>query len=242
MPSAPVEFCNDLLRHRGGFQPAGIVRMASDQHPRLERFDRQRLAFEHLVNHVKTRAAPCLDPAFDSDPVAMSRGDVEFRPRVHHRYADQPVFLDDVLLGEAGRLEHDRGAIVEHLEIARVIHDVGGVAVAPLDLHIAAVDEHARPLAYFGAMRSEASSRTTSPFRYGLSIMCSASEAYSSGAPSRCGNGMADARLSCAACGNAPSNGVRNRPGAIVSTRIPNCASSRAIGSVMPTMPPFEAE
>src|ERR1700754_445381 len=242
MPSASLEFRNDLLRYRRRFQPAGIVRMAPDQHAGFECLDCQRLVLEHVVDHIKTRAAPGLDPAFDPDPVAMGRRDMEFRPRVDHRYADEAILLDDVLLGEAGRLEHDRGGVVEHLEIARVIHDVGGVAVAPLDLHIAAVDEHARPLAYFGAMRSEASSRTTSPFRYGLSIMCSASEAYSSGEPSRCGNGMAEARLSCAACGNAPSSGVRNRPGAMVSTRMPNCASSRAIGSVMPTMPPFDAE
>src|ERR1700739_5132782 len=95
---------------------------------------------------------------------------MEFRPRVDHGNADQPVFVNDVLLGEAGRLEHDRGRIVEHREIARVIDDVGGVAVAPLDLDIAPVHEHGA--AYFGAMRSDAASRTTSPLRYGLSIMC----------------------------------------------------------------------
>ena len=53
--------------------------------------------------------------------------------------------------------------VVEHLEIARVIDDIGGVAIAPLDLHVASVNEHG--LSYFGAMRSEASSRTTSPLR-----------------------------------------------------------------------------
>ena len=53
--------------------------------------------------------------------------------------------------------------VVEHREIARVIDDVGGVAVAPLDLDIAPVHEHGA--AYFGAMRSDASSRTTSPLR-----------------------------------------------------------------------------
>src|SRR3954462_6480943 len=241
MPSALLESCDDLLRPRRRFQSARVVRMAADQHAGLERLDRQPLGLEHVVDHVEARAAPGLDAALDGDPVAMGRGDMEFRARIDHRYSDQAVFFDDVLLGEAGGLEHDRGGIVEHLEIARVIHDVGGVAVAPLDLHLAAMDEH-RYLTYFGAMRSEASSRTTSPLRYGLSIMCSASEAYSSGAPSRCGNGIAEARLSCAACGNAPSSGVRNRPGAMVSTRMPNCASSRAIGSVMPTMPPFDAE
>ena len=38
------------------------------------------------------------------------------------------------------------------------------------------------------------------------------------------------------------SNGVSNKPGAIVITRMPLLARSRAIGSVMPTTPPFDAE
>src|SRR5882724_1485186 len=238
--SAPHELRNDLLRHRRRFQPRRIVRVTSDQHTGFERLDRQRLALEYLVDDFKARALEALDPAFDRDPVAMGRGDVKFRPRVHHRNADQAIFPDDVLLGKTSGLEQDRGRIVEHLEIARVIDDVGGVAVAPLDLHIPAVDEHAIPQR--GAMRSEASSRTTSPFRYGLSIMCSASEANSSACPSRRGNGIDAARLSCASCGRLANSGVRNNPGAMVSTRMPNCASSRAIGSVIATMPPFEAE
>src|ERR1700709_1446377 len=102
---------------------------------------------------------------------------MEFRPRVHHRNADQPIFLHDVLLGEAGGLEHDRGGVVEHLEIARVIDHVRRAAVAQLDLHIAAVNEHAWSLAYCRGSRTEASRCTTSPNKYGLSIMCSASEA-----------------------------------------------------------------
>ena len=36
--------------------------------------------------------------------------------------------------------------------------------------------------------------------------------------------------------------GVRNRPGAMVQTRMPMLERSRAIGSVMPTTPPLEAE
>src|SRR6185312_14080330 len=99
----------------------------------------------------------------DGDPVAMRRGDVEFGAGVDHGNADQPVFVHDVLLGETGRLEHDRGGVVEHREITRVVDDVGGVAIAPLDLDIAPVHEHG--VAYFGAMRSDASSRTTSPLR-----------------------------------------------------------------------------
>src|SRR5439155_605244 len=38
--------------------------------------------------------------------------------------------------------EQGRGRIVEHREIARVIDDVSGVAVTPLDLDVAPVHEH----------------------------------------------------------------------------------------------------
>src|SRR5712664_4103288 len=62
---------------------------------------------------------------------------------------DRQSFALEHLVGhlEARTLETldpalDRGRVVEHLEIARVIDDVGGVAVTPLDLHIPAVDEH----------------------------------------------------------------------------------------------------
>ena len=44
-----------------------------------------------------------------------------------------------------------------------------------------------------------------------------------------------------ASSGSAASSGVSNRPGAIVITRTPRPAMSRAAGRVMPTMPPFEA-
>jgi hypothetical protein len=41
--------------------------------------------------------------------------------------------------------------------------------------------------------------------------------------------------------GQAASSGVSNRPGAIVFTRMPTPARSRAAGRVMPTTPPLEA-
>src|SRR6266852_74128 len=140
--SALLEPGNDLFRYGCRFQPRRIVRMTADQHTGFERLDRQSFPLEHLVGHLEARTLETLDPALDRDPVAMGRRDIEFRPRVHHRNADQTIFLDDVLLRKAGGLEHDRGRVVEHLEIARIIDDVGGVAVTPLDLYIPAVDEH----------------------------------------------------------------------------------------------------
>ena len=43
-------------------------------------------------------------------------------------------------------------------------------------------------------------------------------------------------------CGAAASSGVLKMPGRIVLTRIASFERSRAIGRVMPTTPPFEAE
>ena len=59
--------------------------------------------------------------------------------------------------------------------------------------------------------------------------------------PRRLGNGIDAPSAACASGGSSPSSGVSNRPGAIVTTRMPNCASSRASGSVSATMPPFDA-
>ena len=75
-----------------------------------------------------------------------------------------------------------------------------------------------------------------------LATMCEASAAYSRGSPRREGNGTCAPRLFCASADRPIIIGVRNRPGAMVQTRMPTEARSRAIGKVMPTTPPFEAE
>src|SRR5437763_1889044 len=88
-------------------------------------------------------------------------------------------------------------------------------------------------------MRSAPSSRMTSPLRYAFSTMCLTSAAYSSGLPRRDGNGIcasSDCRTSSRS--NA-SIGVSAGPGAIVITRMPWRASSRAIGSVRLTTSTF---
>ena len=59
--------------------------------------------------------------------------------------------------------------------------------------------------------------------------------------PAAAGRGLAPSDF-LASSGNAAIIGVLNRPGAMVTTRMPSFANSRAIGSVMPTTPPFEAE
>src|SRR5882757_642469 len=140
--SALLEPRDYLLRYGCRFQPVGIVRVTPDQHASLERLDRQRLALEHLVGHLEAGALEALDPAFDRDPVAMGGSNMKLGAGIDHGNADQAVFVDDILLRKTGGLEHDRGRIIEHREVARVIDDVGGVAIAPLDLHVAPMDEH----------------------------------------------------------------------------------------------------
>ena len=82
----------------------------------------------------------------------------------------------------------------------------------------------------------------TSPLSIGFSTMCTANAPYSSGLPSRLGCGTCLPSDSLAGSGRPASNGVSNRPGAIVTTRMPLLARSRAMGNVIPTTPPFDAE
>ena len=56
------------------------------------------------------------------------------------------------------------------------------------------------------------------------------------------GTGTAAPSAARVASGNPASSGVSNVPGAIVHTRTPDDARSRAAGSVIPTIPPLEAE
>jgi hypothetical protein len=73
-------------------------------------------------------------------------------------------------------------------------------------------------------------------------MMSMASSAYSTGFARRCGNGTDFSSWAR----NSPSTpfiiGVSTIPGAIVLTRIPLLARSRAAGRVRPTTPPFEDE
>jgi hypothetical protein len=61
---------------------------------------------------------------------------------------------------------------------------------------------------YFGAMRIAPSILIVDPFNILFSMMCFTSAAYSSGWPSRLGNGTCSASETSAASGRLPSNGV----------------------------------
>ena len=95
---------------------------------------------------------------------------------------------------------------------------------------------------YFGGIRRAPSSRIVSPLSMVFSAIDATSAAYSEGLPSRCGKGTPSPRALRASSGSAASSGVSNRPGAMVFTRTPRPARSRAAGRVMPTTPPLEAE
>src|SRR6185312_14819368 len=94
---------------------------------------------------------------------------------------------------------------------------------------------------YFGAIRIAPSRRITSPFSIGLPTISRTSDANSAGLPSRGGNGTILPSASCTSAVRLAIIGVSKMPGAIVITRMPDRASSRAIGSVMPTTPAFDA-
>ena len=83
---------------------------------------------------------------------------------------------------------------------------------------------------YRGAMRMAPSRRMVSPFSIGFSTMWTARLPYSEASPSRAGCGTWAPRLLRASSLRPISSGVRNRPGAMVLTRIFWLARSRAAG------------
>ena len=86
------------------------------------------------------------------------------------------------------------------------------------------------------------SRRMHSPLIIGFSQMCTASAAYSLGSPRREGNGTEAASDFCASSERPANIGVRNRPGMMVTTRMPSRDRSRATGKVMAATPPLDAE
>ena len=73
---------------------------------------------------------------------------------------------------------------------------------------------------YRGAMRMAPSRRMVSPFSIGFSTMWTARLPYSEASPSRAGCGTCAPRLLRASSFSPINSGVRNRPGAMVLTRI----------------------
>src|SRR5262249_56852259 len=147
--------------------------IALHPHPRLQTFGRERAVLIKAMLHVEARAADRGDRGLDRHFVAEPGWEEETRIGVDQRMAGQVVGLEVIYFSHAERpLDQRRGAGVEDGEVARVIDDAGGVAIAPLDAHHAVVDEHAPPtLPPPGARPRAPSARITSPVTQGSSPM-----------------------------------------------------------------------
>ena len=85
------------------------------------------------------------------------------------------------------------------------------------------------------------SRRIVSPFRYWLATICEASSAYSSGSPSRLGSGDRFGEALFLLLWQPTQERRVHQPGAIVQTRTPRPARSRAAQIVSATTPPLLA-
>jgi len=100
----------------------------------------------------------------DRHVVAEAAWNEKARAGVDHRVAGANLYVSNIwYFEEPGRGgKHRGGRAVEHLEIARIEHDAGRIAFAPLDAAGDGVGEEGH---YFGAILSEPSIRMTSPLR-----------------------------------------------------------------------------
>ena len=96
------------------------------------------------------------------------------------------------------------------------------------------LERHRRSTLYLGGIRSAPSSRIVSPLSIWFSTMWTASAANSAGVAESLRERDRRPSSSRASCGSAPSSGVSNVPGAIVTTRMPRLARSRAAGQRQP--------
>ena len=79
-------------------------------------------------------AAPELpDVRDDLDFVGKARGCTKGGLHFNYWYADDAILLEHLPLDQACFLEEGRGAVIEERKITREIHNLGGIAIAPLD-------------------------------------------------------------------------------------------------------------
>src|SRR5690606_20688041 len=90
-------------------------------------------------------------------------------------------------------------------------------------------------------IRTAPSTRSVPPLIIGLSRTWATSAANSAGSPQRRGCTRSRSSSVRAGAGSVAAAGVVKKPGATVTTRMREPASSRASGSVMETMPPLDA-
>src|SRR6516162_7303688 len=123
--------------------------------------------------------------------------------------------------------------------------DTHGVLLAPLQLPKECTywrtGERGGSVVYLGANRCPASSRRHWPLSIGLSTIAATSLAYSIGRPIRLGKAASRVNVAAISSGTIWVNPVRNRLGAIASTRIPSDPRSRAMVRHIPAMPALAA-
>src|SRR6476619_2827980 len=199
---------------------------------------------------VGARGFDDLDARVDDHlPVLVIRRRVDGREdrQVHaERLVGQIAALGDLAGQIRGRRLRQRGDETQRTGIRHRRNKCRAATPLHTTLHHGMLDPERlgelRPYRHRGAILIAPSSRMTSPLSIGFSTMCTASAPYSSGSPRRAGWGTCLPSEACASSGSEPSSGVLNRPGAMVTTRIRSRDRSRAIGRVMPTTPPLEAE
>jgi hypothetical protein len=147
----------DLMR-------VGSSARANHPNARLEAFDRERAGLGQPMFDFEARSAAFDQRGLDRHFVTEPRRQAKARPGLDQWMSGEGVGLQvvDFVHAERALDENGRGR-VEHLEIARIEDDPGGIAVAPFDADIADVGKHPGGRIHRGAMRSAASMRMTSP-------------------------------------------------------------------------------
>ncbi len=141
--SAACKTRDDLGRDRLRPEAARPLLVAHDPDAGLEPLDRQHTLFRKTVLQMKARSPHLGDAGLDHHVVAVASRDQEPGPRLHHGVAVEFIGLVERVLVHAERgLEQQHRGMVEHREVARIEHDPGRVAVAPLDTDGPAVAEH----------------------------------------------------------------------------------------------------
>src|SRR5579864_1541311 len=104
--------------------------------------------------HRKAAAAPFSHGRLHSQDIAELRGQQERGARLDEGDAGYAVLLQKNRLGQPGPLEQGVGAGIAIFEIARIVDDAAGIAVAPLNPNFPAVDQHAALPAGFSSNRA----------------------------------------------------------------------------------------
>jgi len=103
--------------------------------PDLKTFHGQNVLVKQPVADAKAAAAPLRYLRFDDYCVRKSRRRLERGAQVDQRNTHNLMGVGHLPLGQPGLLEQGSRACIEIGQVARVVHNLGGVAITPLDLY-----------------------------------------------------------------------------------------------------------